>query len=256
MVAMKHPTNASFSKPSEGVGTDSSRQVEQKPSAPRIACGDERENLFVYRIYRSIQGESSYAGLPCTFVRLAGCNLRCRWCDTPEAFASGVPMSVARVIKTVDESSSSLVEITGGEPLLQPAVKPLMRALCEGNKTVLLETSGERDIAGIDSRVRRIMDLKSPSSGESHRMRWQNIELLTQNDEVKFVLSDRDDYLWAREVIQSRRLFTRVKEVLVSCVHGTLDPRDLVGWILADGLPVRVQLQLHKYIWGPDARDV
>lgn len=212
--------------------------------------------LFVYRIYRSIQGESSYAGLPCTFVRLTGCNLRCRWCDTPEAFANGVPMSVEQVLSAVEQLATSLVEITGGEPLLQAAARPVMRSLCESGKTVLLETSGERDISGVDPRVRRIMDLKPPSSGESHRMRWQNVELLTPNDEVKFVLSDRGDYDWAREVIESRSLASRVHEVLLSCVYGQLDPRDLVQWVLADSLPVRVQLQLHKYIWGSEAKDV
>jgi 7-carboxy-7-deazaguanine synthase len=218
--------------------------------------GGKNSALLIYRIYRSIQGESSFAGLPCGFIRLAGCNLRCRWCDTPEAYSGGQPMNIEEILNIIDGFGTNLIEITGGEPLLQEGVKPLMRSLCDAQKTVLLETSGERDISGIDPRVHRIMDLKSPSSGESHRMHWPNISLLTPNDEVKFVLFDRDDYQWAREVIDRERLVSRVKEILMSCVYGALDPRDLVRWVLADRLPVRVQLQLHKYIWGADAKDV
>ena len=165
-------------------------------------------------------------------------------------------MSAEEVFKSIDGFATDLVEITGGEPLLQEAAKPLMRSLCDANKTVLLETSGERDISGIDPRVRRIVDLKPPSSGESHRMRWQNVELLTPNDEVKFVVFDRDDYQWARETINKFALLTRAKEVLMSCVYGELEPRHLVQWVLADNLHVRVQLQLHKYIWGAEAKDV
>lgn len=214
------------------------------------------QTLNLYRIFCSIQGESSFAGLPCTFVRLAGCNLRCRWCDTPEAREGGTKVSCRQVLIEVAQMDTDLVEITGGEPLLQPAVRPLMEALCESGKTVLVETNGERDISAIDPRVRRIVDIKTPSSGESHRVRWENLQLLTLHDELKFVLLDRADYEWARQVIQTRQLSSRVNEVLLGCVYGKLDPRDLVRWVLEDKLDVRVQLQLHKYIWGAGARDV
>jgi 7-carboxy-7-deazaguanine synthase len=223
-------------------------------SEPYGSAADQK--LSVYRIYRSIQGESSYAGLPCALIRLAGCNLRCKWCDTPEAFSDGQPMTVSEILRSVESLGCELVEVTGGEPLLQEGARPLMQLLCEAQKTVLLETSGERDISGIDPRVFRIVDLKTPSSGESHRIRWKNLDVLTRKDEIKFVLADRDDYQWAREVISNQYLKTRVKEVLMSCVFGKLDPRNLVEWILSDGLAVRVQLQLHKYIWGGTAKDV
>ncbi len=214
------------------------------------------EILQVYEVYRSIQGESSFAGLPCTFVRLAGCNLRCRWCDTREAFQGGKPMTQDQVLGKIRQMGTQLVEVTGGEPLLQPAAKSLMHALCEQGSTVLLETSGERDIAGIDPRVHRILDIKTPSSGESHRNRWDNLKLLTNRDEVKLVLLDRVDYEWARDVMVRHGLLEGASPVLLSCVHGQLDPRQLVNWVLEDALRVRVQLQLHKYIWGPDTTGV
>lgn len=214
------------------------------------------ETLVVHEIYRSIQGESSYAGLACTFVRLTGCNLRCSWCDTPQAFHGGTRMARSEVLKKALALSTPLVELTGGEPLLQPQTRPLLRELCDAGKTVLLETSGERDISDIDPRVVRIMDLKAPGSGESERNRWTNIPLLTRHDEVKIVLLDRADYEWAREIILRERLHDRVREVLFSAVHGKLDTRHLVDWVLEDKLPVRVQLQLHKYIWGADAQGV
>jgi 7-carboxy-7-deazaguanine synthase len=153
-------------------------------------------------------------------------------------------------------TGTTLVELTGGEPLLQPGVLPLMAALADAGRTVLLETSGERDIGGVDPRVHRIMDLKAPGSGEHERNRWANIPLLTPRDEVKFVLADRSDYEWARTVIHEHDLSARVGAVLMSCVFHELAPRDLVAWVLADALPVRVQLQMHKYIWAPDATGV
>jgi len=214
------------------------------------------ETLVVHEIYRSIQGESSYAGLACTFVRLTGCNLRCSWCDTPQAFHGGTRMTRSEVLEKALALSTPLVELTGGEPLLQPQTRPLLRELCDAGKTVLLETSGERDISDIDPRVVRIMDLKAPGSGESERNRWQNIPLLTRHDEVKVVLLDRADYEWAKAIVVREKLNERVREVLFSAVHGKLDTRHLVDWVLEDQLPVRVQLQLHKYIWGAEAQGV
>lgn len=214
------------------------------------------ETLVIHEIYRSIQGESSFAGLPCTFIRLTGCNLRCSWCDTPQAFHGGTRLSREAVLDQALALGTQLVELTGGEPLLQPQTRPLMKALCDAGKTVLLETSGERDISDIDPRVVRIMDLKAPGSGESARNRWQNLPLLTKNDEVKFVLLDRADYAWAREIIVGEKLHEKVREVLLSAVHGKLETKQLVEWTLDDQLPVRVQVQLHKYIWGADAQGV
>jgi 7-carboxy-7-deazaguanine synthase len=214
------------------------------------------DTLVIHEIYRSVQGESSFAGRRCAFVRLTGCNLRCSWCDTPQAFKGGTRMRRADVIAQVCEQQTELVLVTGGEPLLQPGVLPLMRELCDLGKTVMLETSGERDISAVDPRVHRIVDLKAPGSGESHGNRWENVALLTPRDELKIVLKDRADYEWAREVIAREQLPGRVREVLLSCVHGVLDPKDLVAWVLEDQLDVRVQLQLHKYIWGKEAQGV
>lgn len=165
-------------------------------------------------------------------------------------------MPRAAVLDQALALGTPLVELTGGEPLLQPQTRPLLRELCDAGKTVLLETSGERDIGDIDPRVVRIMDLKAPGSGESARNRWQNLPLLTKNDEVKVVLLDRADYAWAREIIQREQLHERVREVLLSAVHGKLETRELVEWVLDDQLPVRVQLQLHKYIWGAETQGV
>jgi 7-carboxy-7-deazaguanine synthase len=214
------------------------------------------DSLVIHEIYRSIQGETSFAGRPCTLVRLSGCNLRCSWCDTPQAFTGGTRMSRAEVRDRALAFETQLVLITGGEPLLQAATVPLLAELCDTRRTVLLETSGERDIAGIDPRVHRIVDMKAPGSGESARNRLQNLALLGQRDELKFVLKDRTDYGWARDLIVRERLIGRVREVLLSPVHGVLDPQELVAWTLADRLEVRVQLQLHKYIWGKDAQGV
>jgi len=212
--------------------------------------------LLIHEIYRSIQGESSFAGRPCTLVRLSACNLRCSWCDTPQAFTGGTRMPRADVLQRALAFGTPTVLVTGGEPLLQPEVLPLMRELCDAGKTVLLETSGERDVSGVDPRVHRIVDLKAPGSGESKGNRWSNLGLLTARDQIKVVLLDRADYEWAREVIARERLPERVGEVLLSCVHGVLDPQQLVAWVLEDGLNVRVQLQLHKYIWGANAQGV
>jgi 7-carboxy-7-deazaguanine synthase len=214
------------------------------------------DQIRIHEIYESIQGESTFAGLPCTFVRLSRCNLRCRWCDTPQAFEGGTQLARADVLERALSFGTPLVELTGGEPLLQPGAIPLLRELCDSGRTVLLETSGERDISEVDPRVHRIMDLKAPGSDESHRNRWENIEHLTGRDEVKIVLADRVDYDWAKQVVEEHGLADRVNAVLLSCVWGELDPKDLVRWVLEDKLRVRVQIQMHKVIWDPDTQGV
>ncbi|MGQ0735358.1 MAG: radical SAM protein [Acidobacteriota bacterium] len=212
--------------------------------------------LTVNEIFHSIQGESTYAGRPCVFVRLTACDLRCVWCDTPYAFHEGRKMSVAEVLAEVGRYGCPLVEVTGGEPLLQPDVYPLMAELLDAGLTVLLETGGHRSLDGVPAGVVRIMDVKCPGSGESHRVAWENLKLLTQTDEVKFVIADRADYEFARDVLARESLADRVGAVLFSPVHGVLDARQLAEWILADRLPVRCQLQVHKFIWSPDTRGV
>jgi 7-carboxy-7-deazaguanine synthase len=214
------------------------------------------DQLRVHEIYESIQGESTFAGLPCTFVRLSRCNLRCRWCDTPQAFEGGTTMDRSTVFERALAFGTPLVELTGGEPLLQAGAIPLLRELCDAGRTVLLETSGERDISEVDPRVHRIMDLKAPGSDESHRNRWENIEHLDERDEVKLVLADRADYEWAKGVIEAHHLADRVNAVLLSPVWGELDPQDLVKWVLEDRLPVRLQIQIHKAIWGAETQGV
>jgi 7-carboxy-7-deazaguanine synthase len=214
------------------------------------------ETLVVHEIYASIQGESSFAGLPCAFVRLSGCNLRCRWCDTPQAFHGGQRMPRREVLARALALETPLVELTGGEPLLQPGAPPLLTELCDAGRTVLLETSGERDISLVDPRVHRIVDFKAPGSGESDRNRWDNVAHLTPRDEVKLVLADRADYEWARDLIRDRRLHEHAGTVLLSCVFGELAPRDLIAWMLQDKLPARFQLQMHKHVWDPDATGV
>ena len=214
------------------------------------------EQIRIHEIYESVQGESTFAGLPCTFVRLSRCNLRCRWCDTPQAFVGGTDMPRAEVLEKALSFGTPLVELTGGEPLLQAGAIPLLKELCDAGRTVMLETSGERDISKVDPRVHRIMDLKAPGSGESQRNRWENIADLSKRDEVKFVLADRADYDWAKGVIEEHGLPERVHAVLLGCVWGELDPKDLVKWVLEDQLPVRVQMQMHKVIWDADAQGV
>ncbi len=214
------------------------------------------DTLVVHEIYASVQGESSFAGVPCTFVRLTGCNLRCTYCDTPQAFFGGTRRQRADVLRDALTMDTPLVELTGGEPLLQPGALPLMRELADAGKTVLLETSGERDVSGVDARVHRIVDLKTPSSGEHARIRWENLEHLGVRDEIKFVLGSRDDYQWMRSVITEHRLARRVGHLLVSCVFGSLAAKDVVAWMMEDKVPARFQLQMHKYIWEPSAQGV
>lgn len=214
------------------------------------------DTLVIHEIYASIQGESTFAGLPCTFVRTTGCNLRCTWCDTPHAFYGGTRMPRAEVLAKALATGTKLVELTGGEPLLQPGVRLLLGELCDADRTVLIETSGEADISGLDPRVHKIMDIKAPGSGESHRNRWSNLEHLGPGDEVKFVLASREDYEFMRAVLRERALLTKTRNVLASTVFGKLAARELVAWVMEDALPVRVQLQMHKYIWSPETQGV
>jgi 7-carboxy-7-deazaguanine synthase len=212
--------------------------------------------LRITEIYKSIQGESTYAGLPCVFVRTTGCNLRCVWCDSAYSFYGGAWKSIAEIVKEVWMLDCNLVELTGGEPLLQPAVPLLAAELQRVGKTVLVETSGERPIDVLPPGTIRIMDLKCPDSGESARNRLENIPLLTHDDEVKFVLASRRDYEFARDAIWEHDLGARVKAVLLSVVFGKLQPVQVVDWMLADRLPARFQLQMHKFIWEPNKKGV
>lgn len=212
--------------------------------------------LTINEIFHSIQGESTHAGRPCVFVRLTACDLRCSWCDTPYAFHEGHKMSVDEVLAQVQAYGCEVVEVTGGEPLLQADVYPLMQRLLDAGHTVMLETGGHRSIARVPAGVIRIVDVKCPGSGEAEKNDWSNIALLTDRDEVKFVIRDRTDYEFARDVLQRHGLDARCAAVLFSPVHGALAPKDLAAWILQDRLPARLQLQVHKYIWGADARGV
>ena len=217
--------------------------------------------LRVSEIFHSIQGESTWAGLPCTFVRLTGCPLRCVWCDTEYAFFGGESLSLEEILSRVEGMGAELVEITGGEPLIHPNAFVLATRLLDLGFTVLVETSGAVSVAGLDPRAHKIMDLKCPGSGEVERNLWANLDHLTGRDELKFVVRDRSDYEWARRVIREKALDVRAREgtlraLLLSPVWGALDLEELASWILSDGLPVRLQLQLHKLIWEPDRRGV
>ena len=231
------------------------------------------DTLRINEIFHSIQGESTWGGCPCVFVRLTGCHLRCTYCDTAYAFKEGDTRSIDEIIEEVKSFNCDLVEITGGEPLLQKNVHALISRLCDDGKTVLIETSGACDISaagGCDPRAIRIMDLKTPGSGEVDRNLWSNIDHLTPQDEVKFVITDRQDYDWAIDVIRRYDLPRRVKAVLMSAVFeqapvegeiegcAALSSRDLAEWMLADQMPanVRMQTQLHKLIWDPQTRGV
>jgi 7-carboxy-7-deazaguanine synthase len=215
-----------------------------------------KKTLTVNEIYHSIQGESTWSGRPCVFVRLTFCDLRCTYCDTEYAFYQGRKQPLEEIVSEVTSFGCPLVEITGGEPLLQKNVLPLMTMLCDAGHTVLLETSGAHDIAPVDLRVHRIMDLKTPGSGEVEKNLWSNIDQLTGRDEVKFVIGSREDYEWSREKVVRFKLPDRCRAVLFSPIFGRIDPREIVEWILADHLDVRFQLQMHKFIWSPTQRGV
>jgi len=212
--------------------------------------------LVVNEVYLSVQGESSWAGWPCVFIRLTACDLRCTYCDTEYAFYQGKRRPLEEVLAETLAFDCPMVELTGGEPLLQKSALPLMTALCDAGKTVLIETSGAHDISAIDARVHRIMDLKTPGSGECARNRMENIPHLTKRDEVKFVIGSREDYEWSREQVREHDLANRVNCVLFSPIFGRIEPRQIVEWQLEDKLPVRFQLQMHKFIWEPKARGV
>lgn len=204
--------------------------------------------LEVTEIYKSVQGESTYMGLPCVFIRLTGCNLRCVWCDTAHAFHDGEKLSILQIIDKVKSYDIKLVEITGGEPLLQKEVFPLMESLLKNEFKVMLETSGSLAINNVPAKVIKIIDLKCPGSGEENKNLWENLNHLTPTDEIKFVIADKADYEWSKKVLQDYELDKKVP-VLFSPVFEKLKLKDLTEWILEDNLPVRLQTQLHKYIW-------
>lgn len=211
--------------------------------------------MRVTEIFHSLQGESTFAGLPCVFVRLTGCPLRCSWCDTEYAFYGGTERSIDSIVEEVRTYECPLVEVTGGEPLAQTDCIPFLSTLCDHGFIVLLETSGALDTACVDARVHVILDVKCPGSGMANRMYWPNLERLRAKDEAKFVIADRVDYEWAKDILNRFNLARRCT-VLFSPVFGVLEPRHLAEWILVDRLPVRYQLQLHKFIWAPDTRGV
>jgi len=220
-----------------------------------MARGGLDVNMRVTEIFHSIQGESTYVGEPCVFIRLTGCPLRCTWCDTEYAFYGGREQSREDIIAQVETYGCRLVEVTGGEPLAQSEAVALISTLCTRGYTVLLETSGAIDVAPVDQRAHIILDVKCPGSGMSERMYWPNLDRLAAKDEAKFVLADRTDYEWARDILGQHKLATRCT-VLMAPAFGSLEPRQLAEWVLADRLPVRLQLQLHKLIWTPDMRGV
>ena len=214
------------------------------------------EKIRLTEIYQSIQGESSFVGKRCIFVRLTGCNLRCSYCDTEYSFYGGKNHSIGDILNIINDFNCNLVEITGGEPLLQKGVFSLMTSLCDKGKTVLIETSGNRDISMIDPRVHVIMDLKTPSSGESHNNRYENIKHLKTKDEVKFVIGSEEDYVWSRDKLVSEKLNELCGNVIFSPVFAQLEYSKIVDWIVRDGLDVTFQLQLHKFIWDPAEKGV
>jgi 7-carboxy-7-deazaguanine synthase len=209
--------------------------------------------MKVNEIFFSLQGESTFSGLPCVFIRAAGCHLRCQWCDTAYAFHDGKELSLEEIVRQAESYGCRLVEITGGEPLLQEEAFGLMTALLDKGFRVLLETSGAIDISRVDPRVTIVMDIKCPGSGMSDKMVWNNLQLLKPLDEIKFVIASREDYEWAKEVL---REWKPPQEILFSPVFGQQDPQGMAEWILKDRLPVRFQLQLHKQIWEPQTRGV
>lgn len=212
--------------------------------------------MVITEIFKSIQGESTFAGLPCVFVRLTGCNLRCHWCDTAYAFHGGQKMTPDEVLTRVSELGGRLVEFTGGEPLLQKEVVPLSARLLADGRRVLVETSGERYVGELPQEVVKIMDVKCPASGESEKFCFDNLKVLDRKDQVKFVILDEGDYGFARRFIIEHQMHERVDEIVFSPVFGQLHPRMLAEWILRDGLEVRLGMQLHKFIWDPEMRGV
>jgi len=253
-----------------GISSFSQRINQQKQtscqSAKRVEMKTRpnKEAIMLHEIYLSVQGEGAHAGLPCTFVRTQGCSLNCTWCDTKPAIPFrqsgtgtwlGTAHSIGTIVKEVMRHNCKMVEITGGEPLDQPAVPALITELCDRGFKVLVETAGHRDISVIDSRAHIIMDLKPPASGMTRRMRWQNLAALKPSDEIKFVLADKGDFEWAAGVISGNDFCTDAN-VLMSAVHRQLDPQELVELLLDSGIAARFQLQLHKYVWGVECSGV
>jgi len=213
--------------------------------------------LRVTEIFRSIQGESTHAGRPCTFVRLTGCPMRCVWCDSEYTFTGGDHFSIDDIMARVNSFGCKLVEVTGGEPLAQKECFDLIERLCNNGFEVLVETGGYVSTAGLDPRAKVILDIKCPASGEEARNDWSNLERLRpEKDEVKFVIADEGDWTYAKQVIREKDLETRARAVLISPAWGQVNLKDLANWIAGSGLNVRMQLQLHKYIWGPEVRGV
>ena len=212
--------------------------------------------MLITEIFKSIQGESTFAGLPCVFVRLTGCNLRCHWCDTAYAFYGGKTMAVEEILTQVRKLGGKLVEITGGEPLLQKGVYPLTQSLLEEGCRVLVETSGEQYVGELPRAAVKVMDVKCPASGEAEKFCYGNLEVLERKDQIKFVIQDENDYGYACDFLAGHELRERVDEIIFSPVFGQLSPRALAEWVLRDGLDVRLGLQLHKFIWDPEAKGV
>ncbi len=230
------------------------RSSDKRPVDP-VAALPVEDRLKVHEIFYSIQGESTFAGRPCVLVRLTGCQMRCTWCDTEYAFYEGSWMTRDQILEQVADHGCPLVELTGGEPLLQPGAFPLLTELCDAGYEVLVETGGGVDISRVDPRVRRILDVKCPASGESEANHWPNLDVLRATDELKFVIADENDYRWAAGLVRDRKL-GEICPVHISPVHGTVDLEALAGWILRDRFPMRLQLQMHKLIWSPETRGV
>lgn len=213
--------------------------------------------LRVNEIFYSIQGESTFAGFPCIFIRLTGCNLRCTYCDTTYAYEEGDDIPIDSILTTIKKFACSLIEVTGGEPLIQDETPDLIAALIKNGYTVLLETNGSQDISTVDTRCTRIVDIKCPSSGMDDNNYWKNLDYITPNDQLKFVIAHRQDYLYAKKVLDAAAIKRRKKLLInFSPVFDKIDLKDLAGWILEDNLPVRLQIQLHKYIWGEHTKGV
>jgi 7-carboxy-7-deazaguanine synthase len=204
--------------------------------------------MLINEIFQSIQGESSYSGFPCTFIRVTGCNLRCSYCDTTYAYHKGINLTIAQIVREVRRNRISLVEITGGEPLLNEEVYPLIEKLLSEGYKILVETNGSIDISRLNESVVRIIDIKCPSSKMSHKMYWKNMDILRPTDEIKFVVKNRSDYVWSRMIINKYKLKDKVK-INLSPVHDVMDAAKLAEWMLEDKLPARLQIQMHKYIW-------
>lgn len=214
------------------------------------------ENLNIIELFASVQGETSFTGLPTSFIRLAACNLRCTWCDTTYSFGRGESFSIKAIMDKMDEFGCRHICITGGEPLLQENVYPLMAQLCDKDYILSIETGGSLCTSKIDPRVHIILDVKCPGSGMQHKNYWPNLNLIRPIDQVKFVIQDASDYAYCKQICQEFKLFQKTKEILLSPVHGILNSQELVKWILEDRLNVRLNLQIHKFIWSPETKGV